>query len=344
MKFGGPASVAKIFFTIALMGVVCLSPKIARADDAAAAQALFNDAKRLVANGDYRAACPKFAESQRLDAGIGTLFNLAECNQHVGKLASAWAEYLEVAAESKTSHQPAREKVARERAAAIESKIQRMTLIVTRTPPGLEIKRDGEVVGAAEWNTAIPVDAGEHTVQASAPGKKTWATTTMVMLGEPTTRIEIPALQDAEPIVAVVSPPAPVTAGSNDSSAQPDSPKTTLHRGNTQRAVGGTILGAGVVGLGVGAAFGFLSKTSHDDAESHCAGNVCDAAGVSYRNDARTRGDVSTIAFATGGGAVLIGAIVMIAAPSSTTIETAHVHASPWIGSDHSGIVVTGAF
>jgi thioredoxin-like negative regulator of GroEL len=75
-----------------------LAPTLARADDTAGAQALFNDGKKLMTSGKYADACPKLEESQRLAPAIGTKFNLADCYEHTGRLASAWAAFLSVAA------------------------------------------------------------------------------------------------------------------------------------------------------------------------------------------------------------------------------------------------------
>src|SRR4051812_29447781 len=93
-----------------------LAQATAKSGDAAAAQALFYEARTLAQKSHFAEACPKFEESLRLDYGIGTEFNLADCNEHVGKIASAWSGFLNVAASAKAQNQPQREKVARERA------------------------------------------------------------------------------------------------------------------------------------------------------------------------------------------------------------------------------------
>src|SRR6476659_3559364 len=87
----------------------------AQANDAAAAQSLFNDGKRLMAAGQYAVACPKFSESQRLDPGIGTMLGLADCNAKNGQTASAWALFNEAEALA-SKHQDPRASLAREEA------------------------------------------------------------------------------------------------------------------------------------------------------------------------------------------------------------------------------------
>src|SRR5687768_18046990 len=99
-------------------------------DNKAAAEALFDHAKRLHAAGRYAEACPKFAESQKLDAGVGTLLYLADCYEKIGQTASAWAGFREAAAAAKNAGQEEREKIARDRAAGLEPQLSRLTITV----------------------------------------------------------------------------------------------------------------------------------------------------------------------------------------------------------------------
>src|SRR5215218_5450162 len=95
-----------------LLVALVLCPASAHADPAvekAAAEALFQQGKALVAERRFAEACPKFAESLRLDPGVGTLLYLADCQEKAGKTASAWARFLEAAAAAKAAGQADRE-------------------------------------------------------------------------------------------------------------------------------------------------------------------------------------------------------------------------------------------
>jgi tetratricopeptide (TPR) repeat protein len=131
--------------------------------DQLAAQALFERAKKLMAEGHAAEACPKFEESQRLDPGSGTLINLARCYEQMGRLASAWNGYLEAASAAKASGNGQREKEARKRADAIRPRIANLVINVApeaQATAGLEVSRDGEPIGKAQWGVPIPADEG----------------------------------------------------------------------------------------------------------------------------------------------------------------------------------------
>ena len=128
-------------------GLMLLAPPMARADGAgenAAAQALFDEGRRLMEQGDYAAACPKLESSQKLDPGAGTLLNLATCYEKNGQTASAWVTYQDAATASADRHPDWAER-ARARTAALAPILSRLTISVPAKVDGLEITRDGSV-------------------------------------------------------------------------------------------------------------------------------------------------------------------------------------------------------
>jgi serine/threonine-protein kinase len=309
----------------------------AAAGDPAAAQVLFDDAKRLSGEGKYADACVKFEESQKLDPGIGTLFNLADCFEHVGKTASAWAAFLDVAAQARAQKQPQREQVAADRAAALKPRLARLTITVSEgaSASGLHVERDGTEVGPGQWGTAIPVDPGQHTIRASAPGKQTWQTVLDVKAEGDAAAVVAPLLDAASAPPAAPAPP-PADSGVE---AQSDTDS-----GGSRRVIGLVVGGAGVVGLGVSAVFGLVSKSKHDDAGKHCDSdtNHCDATGVSLRDDARQAGTISTIVFLVGATALATGAVLYFTAPKK--VGGAAVTASPVVARGQGGLALQGVW
>jgi hypothetical protein len=293
-------------------------PSAPSASDPAAAQSLFYDARKLMEQNKFAEACPKLEESLRLDPGLGTQFNLADCNEHLGKITTAWAGFLEVAAESKSSNQPDRERLARKRAAALEPRLPKLVVEVPGAAalPGLEVRRDGVAVGAAAWGTAIPVDPGAHRIVVTAPGKQAWNTSVTASEAN-TARVTVPRDLPAAPIAAA-GPPAPNGAPpqpfDNTSFPQP----IDESRGGTQRAVGWIVTGLGAVGASVGGGFGLSSLSKRNDSRSHCVADQCDSTGVGLRDDAMKAGNIATIATIAGGAAVAGGLILVLTAPKGT--------------------------
>jgi hypothetical protein len=284
----------------------------ARAGDAAAAEALFNEARKLMSQGNFAAACPQLEESQKLDPGMGTLYNLGDCYEKTGRIASAWAAFLEVAAQAKGAGQTAREGDARARAAALESKLSRLTVVVEgplASLDGLAIKRGGVPVGKAQWGLALPVDPGEHPIEVSAPGKKPWSGKVQIPPNGAAVRFAIPALEDAP-----ATPTTPPTSTAASSSMEETSKSKG---GNAQRTTGLVIGGIGIVSLGAGAIFGAMSMGKKSDGDDHCKpdNNHCDAAGVTARDDAIADGNLSTIFLIIGGAATMGGITLYLTAP-----------------------------
>ena len=316
--------------------------------DPAAAQSLFYEARTLMQQNKFAEACPKLEESMRLDAGLGTQFNLADCNEHIGKITSAWAGFLEVAAGSKASNQADREKLARKRAQALEPRLPKLVVEVASAPPGLEVKRDGVAVGAAAWGSPIPVDPGSHRISATAPGKGSWEATVAATEGK-VAHVAVP--RDLPPAAVAAGPaangPQPDLAAPPATAAASDFPSPVIEQnGATQRTAGWIVAGVGVVGVGLGAGFGLSSIAKRNDSRSHCVADQCDADGVGLRDDAIRNGNIATIATIAGGAAIAGGLVLVLTAPKTTESRerVGKLRAIPNVGLNGGGFMLQGSF
>lgn len=255
-------------------------------------------------------ACAKLEESQRLDAAMGTRFRLSQCYEAIGRTASAWAGYIEVADLARAAGQDEREKAARARAAQLEPKLARVVIAVT-TPglDGLEIRRRDIVIGKAQWGTSIPVDPGRLQIVATAPGKTAW-TQEIAVAASASLTITVPTLADALSGGALAGPV--------------EEPRSRA--GSGQRTGGIVALGAGLLGMGVGAALAVVAKSDYDDsAGEHCRGSLCDAQGKDATDAARRLGTAATVVFGVGAAVAVTGVVVWLTAPRSSTTKSASV-------------------
>jgi hypothetical protein len=279
------------------------------AQERALAETLFREAKSLVSAGKIAEACPKFAESQRLDPTVGTLMHLATCHEEEGKTATAWVEFSDAAQMAARAKQAERERLAQKSARALEAKLSKL---VVKSPPteGLAISIDGVPLSSASLGVPLPFDPGTHTVEAKAPGKKVHTAQLVVERGPILQTLEIPALADdaPPPAAAVSAPPAP-----------PPPPPPPPSSGGGQRTVGLVLGGVGLAAIGAGAFFGLRASSQADDADTFCTGKLCSDEGLSKHDDASTSALVSTIGFGAGAGLLVLGGYLFFSAPRSTS-------------------------
>jgi hypothetical protein len=305
---------------LAVGAISLAAPRVARADDSAAAQALFDQGRKAMKAHDYATACPKLEESYRLQEGLGTLLNLADCFEHQDRLATAWGKFLELASKAHAAGQADREKIGKRRAADLQPRVSSLVVSMPAAPPaGLEVRRDGTRLGEGEFGSPIPVDAGTHTLSASAPGRKPWSSPVAIEDGGHTTTVTVPDLEvePPPPSAALPAPQALQASGTPETS-----PTSQGSRGLGVQRTAAIVAGAvGVVGVGLGTYFGIDSIAKHNQAESACPQTTCPTTngqnGVNLWNDARTAGNVSTVAFIVGGVGLAGMAVLWLTAGSA---------------------------
>lgn len=169
------------------------------AEDRAAADTLFQEARTLGQQNDFAQACPKFAASQKLDPRPGRLLALGDCYERKGDTASAWSTFREATSAARAIHDEPREKEAIRRTEQIEPHLSKLLVSVPKNArtEGLDVRRNGNIVVEALWGSAFPVDPGSQIIEVTAPGKKRWSRIIDVSAKPGTIAVEVPVLPAA---------------------------------------------------------------------------------------------------------------------------------------------------
>jgi hypothetical protein len=298
------------FTLLAVLAACCWStPVRAQTDNAALAESLFREGKRLSNEHKFAEACPKFAESYKLDPGLGTLLNLAICHESEGKPATAWAEFSEASSRAKREGDSDRAQLADEHVRALEPKLSHINVALApgAAVAGLVIKFDSRELASAALGLPIAIDPGKHVLQASAPGKES-STQAFDIPSTPTTlTLTVPVLKDSASApgagglaVAAVPPPAPAAA---PPATAPTEPHSSSSGSNTGAIVSGVATGAFVAGAVVTGVL-YSSKRS-DFNDANASG---DPSRFDKRDSAQTLGTVNAVLI--GGAAVSAGIFV----------------------------------
>ncbi len=340
MRILSSSSFRRLF--VAFAGAAILSVATpAEADNAGAAQVLYERAMELMQAKNYDEACLKLEEVTRLvPEGLGAKLTLAECYEADGRLASAWLQYSLVSSAAARAGQGDRERLATEKAAALKPKLAKLTIKVpaaVKTMPELAVKRGGVPVGAAQFDEPIPIDVGTHLVEATAHGKKPWKLEAKIPADGAELVVEVPILED-DPTARLTDPPkSPGPAGESGR------PAWLLPAGI---AVGGV----GVAALAVGGVLGGLAMGKSSEATDACPDGRCSAEGNTLAKDAGTFADAATGLF-IGGGVLAAGGILMIAlapwdddAKPAEGADTARLRLRPAAGPGDIGLGLTAEF
>jgi hypothetical protein len=226
---------------------------------------MFDQARDAMKKGDYARACPKVAESHRVDPQPGTLANLAVCEDKQGAVASAWTHAREALEQLPATDD--RVPVLKAIAARAEKRLPKLVIrLAAGAPKGARVRRDAVELGDASLGEPLPVDPGEHTITVTAAGRKDAVQKVTVGEGK-TVQLEVAAgdVEESAPPRATSDAP-PVSKGD---AVAPTSPSS----GSGNATLGYVLGGVGIVGIGVGVVTGVIlsgKKSTVNDPKDGC--------------------------------------------------------------------------
>jgi hypothetical protein len=282
--------------------------------DPIAAEALFTRGKQLIEQGKTSEACDAFRESQKLDPAGGTLLRLALCHEAEGKLASAWLEFTEVLRLSQggdAAKLAERVKIAKEHLSAIEPRLPKLVVNVDAASrvDGLSVTANGSPRSEATWGVPLPVDAGDVTIDATAPGHQAFRTVVHAENGKQVTAA-VPALEVSPAASPGPQPGKGHIAGSSETSS--------AAQGSSLRPIGLVVGAVGVLSAGIGTYFGVTAMSKWNQSNTDCPGGRCSASGAQEAHDAKTAASIADVTIGIGAAAIITGAVLyFVGAPKN---------------------------
>jgi hypothetical protein len=295
--------------TLAL-ALVSATPTLAWANDPVA-EALYQEGRRAAQGHDWATACPKFRESYDREPAPGTLLNLGDCDEKLGKLVDAFAHFDA----AQRLFPPGDERIAyaNQRRDGVAKRLPKLTVrLVPTSPGGTAVDLDGAPVDHAALGTATPLDPGEHTLVVHAPGCVDVRTTLRLAEGE-AREIELAA---GMPVASLRAPTGAVAATMSPPQATPDDAGTR----SSMRAGSWVSFGIAGVGLGLGIVGGIVTLNAKSAANASCTA-TCGTTGLAAESRGKTWSAVSTTGFIVAGVGVAAGVTLILVSPhrSSTS-------------------------
>jgi hypothetical protein len=283
----------------------------ARADDVEKADKLFAEGRALM-DTDLHAACDKFEESLKWNSqALGTMLNVALCDERLGRVASAAAKYADVRDRAREDSMSVHREAAEARLKEVLPRVPHVTIRLAQTLPGTRIVIDQQVIAPGQLGQELPIDPGDHVLVVSAPDHVAYQTT--VRLAEAEHReVEVPALRTA----------------------------------SSRRTIGKIVAITGGATLVTGVVIGVVARGRYNDAfDKFCTSSSkeCDPEGLSETRSARTLGWVGTTIGAVGIVGAGVGLYLWMRSPAEHR-ASAHVSLLPHLDPGAPGVAVMGRF
>jgi tetratricopeptide (TPR) repeat protein len=285
------------------------------------AEQLFTEAKALMPSNLLQ-ACGKFEESLRYNpAAIGTLLNVALCDEKLGRIASAVRKFSEARDHAKEQGLPEHLRAAEDHIAALAPSVPHLTINLTEALPDTKVLVDDQLVPRAELGD-VAVDPGERVIVVSAPDRVSFRLPLTIAPGQHRA-IFVPALSRS---VTVTS---------------------------SRRRIGQLTVAGGAVVLGTGIGFGLYARHLYQQEidNKNCVrpgggDPICSAVGKAGIENARNWGLGGTAVGIAGIAIAGFGAYLWYSAPGSARSDAADPKLTvvPEITGDRLGVVALGRF
>ncbi len=359
---------SKPILTLLVLSQVLLLAGTARAEDSAAAEALFQEGRKLLGEGQVAGACEKLKESFAQESMSGTLLNLAACYEKLGKTATAWARFREAVSLAKAQGKADQAAEATRRFKALELELSRLAIAVPEPVPGLTVERDDLEVVPASYGVQVPVDPGPVQVVASAPGYNSFKVTVEIAPKRDKKTVTVPKLEKMDAAAAAEEPEPeqkpsvtqpPETKESEPKKKEQKAPKSEAKPipepppfeqgqvisegpGKTPWLIGGL----GVAAAAAGGVVGYYAIQSNKDAKSLCPTRQdCSQAALDAVNRRNRQAMFANIGVGVGAAGVVTAAVwLLVGGPSSRDDDSARVSVSPSVANDAALLWATGRF
>jgi hypothetical protein len=180
---------------------------------------------------------------------------------------------------------------------------------------------DGEILADRLEGTALSIDPGEHTFTFETTGQSAVTKKLVIQQNQ----------KDRSEQITFGTPGATPSPGPIPLPTVETTPaENTSHGLGTQKVLALVAGGIGVVGLGIGGAFGGVALAQKSSAKSACPGATCaNQADADKWSTAASSGNISTIALIVGGVCVAGAAVLWFTAPSASKGPSAQVGVGP---------------